>query len=343
MDTTNGALSNRDLDIEEWKDLVRPLCGRYNPEGIGPHAFTGAVTHQKASGLDAVVLSCTNTHRIERTQLDVRSDGMEHFYVLIPLAGRCTMIQNGQIAEMGAGDVSLIDSTRPLKYVCNNRPGRWLSLHLPRQSLVSHLGFEPQGGSFRHRGTLAGRLLGQLATDALNDNRTSMPSEPYMQLAVYDLLGALFAGLDPAPFSSHTDKLFTRVRRIIKSRFTDPDLGPSEVAAEARISLRYLQKLFTSRGTACSHFILSLRLDYAAQLVRRRASLKTRQPLTEIAYASGFRDYTHFARAFRRRFGHPPGTGGDGIRDDIDATVPAARDEDGAISIRSLLSSYSRR
>jgi AraC family transcriptional regulator, positive regulator of tynA and feaB len=88
MDTTNGALSNRDLDIEEWKDLVRPLCGRYNPEGIGPHAFTGAVTHQKASGLDAVVLSCTNTHRIERTQLDVRSDGMEHFYVLIPLAGR---------------------------------------------------------------------------------------------------------------------------------------------------------------------------------------------------------------------------------------------------------------
>jgi AraC family transcriptional activator of tynA and feaB len=64
-----------------------------------------------------------------------------------------------------------------------------------------------------------------------------------MQLAVYDLIGALFADSDPAPVFSPTDKLFTRVRRIIKSRFTDPDLGPREVAVEARISLRYLQKL----------------------------------------------------------------------------------------------------
>ena len=31
------------------------------------------------------------------------------------------------------------------------------------------------------------------------------------------------------------------------------------------------------------------------------------QPLSEIAYASGFRDYTHFARKFRYRFGHAPG------------------------------------
>jgi len=227
------------------------------------------------------------------------------------------MIQNDQIAEMGAGDISLIDSTRPVKYICNNTPGRWLSLHLPRQSLISHLGLEPQAGSFRHGGTLAGRLLSRLVTDAVNDNSLSSAQEPYMQLAVYDLLGALFAGSDPAPFSSHTDKLFTRVCRIIKGRFTDPDLGPCEVAAEAKISLRYLQKLFTSRGATCSHFIQSLRLDYAAQLVRRRASLETGQPLSQIAYTCGFRDYTHFARAFRRRFGRPPGSQTDSLRGDV--------------------------
>jgi AraC family transcriptional activator of tynA and feaB len=310
MDTTNGALSGRDLDIEEWKDQVRSICGRYSPQGIGPQAFTGSVKQQNVSGFDAVGFSCTNTHRVERTQQDVRSDGREHFYALIPLAGRSTMIQNDQIVEMSAGDISLIDSTRPVRYVFNNRPGRWLALHLPRQSLISHLGFEPQGGSFRHAGTLAARLLSQLAIDAVKDSGLSFPSEPYMQLAVYDLIGALFAGADPAPVVSSTDKLFTRVRHIIKSRFTDPDLGPRAVADEARISLRYLQKLFTSRGGACSHFIQSLRLDYAAQLVRRRGSLNTGQPLSEIAYSCGFRDYTHFARAFRRRFGRPPGAQG---------------------------------
>jgi AraC family transcriptional activator of tynA and feaB len=38
--------------------------------------------------------------------------------------------------------------------------------------------------------------------------------------------------------------------------------------------------------------------------------LDTRQPISQIAYASGFSDYTHFARQFRRRFGHSPGAHG---------------------------------
>jgi AraC-like DNA-binding protein len=35
--------------------------------------------------------------------------------------------------------------------------------------------------------------------------------------------------------------------------------------------------------------------------------LNASQPLSEIGYTCGSRDYTHFARQFRRRFGHPPG------------------------------------
>jgi AraC family transcriptional regulator, positive regulator of tynA and feaB len=77
--------------------------------------------------------------------------------------------------------------------------------------------------------------------------------------------------------------------------------------AESGISLRYLQKLFTARGSTCSEFIYSLRLDHAARLLQRRASLATGQPLSEIAYVCGFRDYTHFARKFRQRFGYSPG------------------------------------
>ena len=127
-----------------------------------------------------------------------------------------------------------------------------------------------------------------------------------MQLAIYDLLGALFAAPDLPTMSSHTDKLFKRVCGIIKDRFAEPDFGPCEVAAEAGISLRYLQKLFMARGCTCTHFIHSVRLDHAARQLHRRGLLNTSQPISEIAYASGFSNYTHFARQFRRRFGHPP-------------------------------------
>jgi AraC family transcriptional regulator, positive regulator of tynA and feaB len=102
--------------------------------------------------------------------------------------------------------------------------------------------------------------------------------------------------------------LFGRIRGVIKDGFADPDFGPREVAAGAGISLRYLQKLFTARGATCSEFIYSLRLEHAARLLHRRASLATGQPLSEIAYACGFRDYKiHFARKFRHRFGCAPG------------------------------------
>jgi AraC-like DNA-binding protein len=170
---------------------------------------------------------------------------------------------------------------------------------------------EPQGGLRRRDGTLAGRLLFNLVLDTVNNIvPSSTRTEPYMQLAIYDLLGALFAGSDPSPISPYTDKLFTRVCGIIKDRFTDPDLGPPEVAKDVGISLRYLQKLFAVRGSTCSHFIQSLRLDHAAHLLHRRTLMQKRQPLSEIAYACGFLDYNNFARAFRHRSGYPPGAAG---------------------------------
>jgi AraC family transcriptional regulator, positive regulator of tynA and feaB len=154
-------------------------------------------------------------------------------------------------------------------------------------------------------GTLAMRLLHQLVRGAIEDEPSlSGPAVPYMQQVAYDLIGALFAPSDPA--YRHNDKLFACICSIIKDRFTDPDLSASKVAAEARVSLRYLQELFTARGCTCTQFIHSLRLDHAARLLHRRALLGTRQPLSEIAYACGFRDYRNFTRKFLRRFGHAP-------------------------------------
>ena len=49
--------------------------------------------------------------------------------------------------------------------------------------------------------------------------------------------------------------------------------------------------------------------EVEARLVQRLACLEKPMQL-EIAYACGFRDYTHFARKFRRRFGYPPGKTG---------------------------------
>ncbi|TCL70501.1 helix-turn-helix domain-containing protein [Rhizobium sp. BK251] len=297
--------SNVVFDFEAWRVLLRDVCGRYSPEQAQPTGFIGRVRANSLCGCDTVEIGC-NARRVERTGRDCRLDSMDHYYAVFQLDGRSTVMQNDHVATLEVGDVALVDSTRPVTYHADDGPGRWLSLHLPRQSLLSHLGLELEGGVHGRGNTAAGRLLYRLVSEAAWAPEPGQV-DPYLHLAVYDLLGALFGASEIPAVNPHSDRLFVRVCDIIKSHYTDPDIGPCEVAAEAGISLRYLQKLFTQRGSTCCSFIQRLRLEHAARLIRRRGAMKTGQPLSLIAYDSGFRDYTHFARAFRGRFGSAPG------------------------------------
>jgi AraC-like DNA-binding protein len=258
-------------------------------------------------GLPAFDAVAGNISRLERTARDVRLDGYDHYAVVLPLAGATALSQNERVVQLAPKDLALVDSTRPLDYFPRGDL-RLLFFRLPRRMVISNLGFEPQGG-LSSSGTLAGRLILQLAAEiAEGEDPSSAHSNVHMQLAICDLLGVLFARPDGDLQSSsrHAERLFARVCSIVKDGFVDPDLTPSAVAATAGISLRYLQKLFTPRGTTCGQFIHTMRLDHAARLLQRRAVCSTRLPLNDIAFVAGFRDYKFFSRKFRQRFGCGP-------------------------------------
>jgi AraC family transcriptional regulator, positive regulator of tynA and feaB len=306
MSAADAFKSNPAINHEMWATMVGSLCGLYRPEGVAPNTFSGSVQADKIYGLDAIDISGT-AHRVERTRRDASIDGIDSYYASIQLAGQSRVLQNDRIANLTVGDVALVDAARPTTWISDNRRDRWFSFRLPRQSLITHMGFEPEGCLYAHGGTAPARLLLRTVLDAVGERDASgAPAEPYMQLAIYDLLGAMFAATDRPSVTAHSDKLFGRVCAVINECFADPDIGPSEVAAKAGISLRYLQKLFAARGSTFSGHVYSLRLDHAARLLQRRALVKSSQPLSGIADASGFRDYAYFSRSFRRRFGCSP-------------------------------------
>jgi hypothetical protein len=41
MHQSDDILGTQQLDYEAWRDLLRSMSGRYNPEGIEPKAFAG--------------------------------------------------------------------------------------------------------------------------------------------------------------------------------------------------------------------------------------------------------------------------------------------------------------
>jgi AraC family transcriptional regulator, positive regulator of tynA and feaB len=299
------------LSYDEWIAKIQLLGARYRLDGIDRHDFAGWVGARSICDLEAVELGC-NAPRIRRTLQDTRLDNANHYYLLFQCAGQMLIDQNGRQTMLNSGEIALIDSSRPLTYA-SDCLGCWLSLHLPRKSLASYLGFEPEGGQCRNGGALPARLLRELISDDSRHNQTLVGQikpksvDVYMKLVVFDLVGALFSDRCSVSISPYTDRLFGRASDIIKNRFCDPDFGPIDVAVEMGISLRYLQTLFTARGTTCGQLIRSHRLNYAASLLRRHAQMESASPLTDVAYACGFRDYVYFARMFRRQFGHPPG------------------------------------
>lgn len=260
MHPNDDFLRAPELDYDGFRAAMRQDWGWFSAPARETNIFASKVRTRRIFGFAAVDLTC-NAARLDRTELDIRRDNMEYYFVTVRDAGESTVIHNDRVVNITAGDVILLDSTRPLTFISTAQPGcgQWLGLQVPRQMLASHLGFEPQGGVCGPRQAQASRLLCQLALDAVNDAEPSFAStDKFMHLVVYDLLGALFA--PPAPLGScHNDKLFMRVCGIIKDRFADPDISPREVAAEAGISLRYLQKLFTVRGSTCGHHICSAR------------------------------------------------------------------------------------
>jgi AraC-like DNA-binding protein len=279
-------------------------------------AITSAMEHTKLCGLPVVDLVTHPVSSAERIRADAVRDGMDDFKLLIQISGRSILDQNERVTDIGAGDLGIVDITRPV-HVAIGGAGRVIGLHLPRQPLVAHLGFEPQGGlCWKGENVLPARLLTRLVSDAIADGDVGPDSsQDFVRSAIFNLVGALFGAAEVPQHFSQADKLFLRLCHIIKHNFSDPDLGPADIAAEARVSVRYLQKIFALRGTTYSIFLKSLRLDHAASLLDRRAEADAQQPLAEIAWACGYRDYAHFARDFRFRFQHAPGSFSGRLRD----------------------------
>ncbi len=89
---------------------------------------------------------------------------------------------------------------------------------------------------------------------------------------------------------------------LMENHIADP-LAVGDLAALTGIGPRALHRAFVAHfGVGASGFSRRLRLEKAAELLR-----ETALPVHEIGVLTGFPNPAHFAREFRRSFGHPPG------------------------------------
>lgn len=96
-------------------------------------------------------------------------------------------------------------------------------------------------------------------------------------------------------------KIAIQAIKILNENFTDP-ITLESTARKLSITPQYLSNIFKANsGVTFSKYRNTLRLQYAAKLI-----LETKKSITEVCFESGYGDFSHFSRSFKKYYGILP-------------------------------------
>ena len=81
--------------------------------------------------------------------------------------------------------------------------------------------------------------------------------------------------------------------------FGNPELTPADIARAVGVSSRTLSRAFAAHADTIMRHLFDERVQQAARLLR--APEAAHRSITEIAFACGFGDLSHFGRTFAAR------------------------------------------
>jgi AraC-like DNA-binding protein len=137
------------------------------------------------------------------------------------------------------------------------------------------------------------------------------------------------AGLDRAP-DNPRKVMLQRAKDFVDEHLSDDQLSPEMVAQGIFISKRYLHVLFQDEGQSFTRYLINRRLSLGREQLREpRFSHLT---VADVAGRIGFKDASHFARAFKARYGLTPSRfrRGESVRPHLVASEDPEQGERGA-------------
>jgi AraC-like DNA-binding protein len=311
--TENAAamvLNTRELESTEsrirWADTLETTYCEMDVDWPDRHARFAAELTVRPFGELTVSVVHADPHTVVRTPEMIRSDPNDDYLLCLITRGTATLQQHSRTAVLEEGAFGILDSAVPF-VVDGTTEFEQVVLRAPRQLLISRLSVEAMdevtglgiSGQYGMSG-LVSRFLVDIAT---TDARLSVGSSASVAASAVDLLTSALTEQAPpltATKRIHTDDLRT-VQQTMARYLHDSDHSTAEIGVELGMSVRYIHKLFSLAGTTPRTWLYQVRLDRA-----RGQLLDTDSTVAEISDRVGFRDVSHFSRAFRKRFGASP-------------------------------------
>lgn len=224
--------------------------------------------------------------------------------MMLQMDGRTTAHQNQRHCELSRGDLCFIDERHPFRLV-GMECSALLLLRMPRAAVMSRFPEMERLAATLLPGQDPGTsLLAQTVLHLLTVAHELRDSQQNAAMnGIIHLLGAT-SGL-----ALELDDMHWRVQKaldFIELNLSISGLSAEQVAEAQRISRRRLDQLMRDAlGLSITGQIWARRLQRAADdLSDTRCASAS---ISQIAFANGFEDPAHFARAFKRRFELTPG------------------------------------
>lgn len=305
--TVNVARQSGEMPFEAFRDAVSHTFVPLTAEASHKNAFTGAITHNELGSLLFADVTA-GPHVVRRSSRLIRQSDPGCYKLTLQVSGSAMISQDGREAVLRPGDLTVYDTTRPYELGFDGR-FRMIVLMFSRSLLqVPESSVRLLTGQRIPGDHGLGMLVGPFVMGLIRRlDTTAAPAAGRLGDAVLDMLAAalvdeLATGAPPA--SDRQTLLLQRIKSYIDDELTDPDLGPTAVAAAHHISPRYLRKLFEGEGDSVARWIRSRRLEQCRRDLRRPELCNT--SVSALARHWGFTDAAHFSRLFKSTYGQPP-------------------------------------
>jgi AraC family transcriptional regulator, positive regulator of tynA and feaB len=293
--------------FEYWHEVACKLLVNHHSQPQNRSTFCAEIRTTTLSDIELVMFEnaamCVN-HTLQHVQ----HGKTEELFVCRQIAGELALEQSGRNLLLKEGDMTLLDPMLPYAGRFSSE-SKLLVLKVPRNALEARVGrmrhvtarnIRPLHGDCG----LASAFLGMLPQHV---GGLSLAGEEIVKNQALDLIAVSLARTihrQKPRLSSAKALALVNVHAAINSRLSDQALDGETVAAMAGISVRYANSVLAHDGTSLMRLIQTKRLERCRMALEDEA--QAHRTISEIAYAWGFSDMTHFGRRFRATFGLLP-------------------------------------
>lgn len=249
----------------------------------------------------------SNSITIRRLPKEPGLISQDAYFGVILLAGEYLLEQNNREVFLKPGDMTIYDATRPHRIYC---PGSFskLIISIPRKLMRERLtGVEHCTAlhikSEQGAGNIASHFIQSMAREA---GRISLNTFDALSENSLDLFTLALNDIRPQNHNlsrSRSLSLF-RIKEFIERNITNPLLDTAAIESGTGLSARYINELFEHEDTSLMRYVWNTRLTHCHKQLSSPDCFPNR--ISEIALQWGFNDFSHFSRAFKKKYGVSP-------------------------------------